>query len=745
MSFEESVKLESKGDYAVLTFDLVGEKVNKFSTPIMTRFKELIDELKSSSYKAVIIASGKDKNFIAGADIEEIKRLTTKEQFSEVLKPAHEIFNALEDLPMPTIVAIHGTCLGGGLEMALCCDYRICSDEKVTSIGLPEVKLGILPGFGGCVRLPRMVGLQSSLDIILAGKAVPGPKALKIGLVDECMPRAILMERAEAIAKECVSGKRKKRKKVFQPKDIMNKFLESPIGRPVVFSQASKALMKQSKGFYPAPIKALEVVKNTYKMSDRSRQIEIEMKGFLEVAVTDISKNLIDLFFMMEGIKKKTGVESQDVKPLKVSHMAVLGAGTMGGGIAQVAADKGVDVRMKDISNEALALGYKQASDVWSKKVKRRRMTQAEYKEKMGKVTGTLDYSGFGQMDLVVEAIVEDMNIKKAVIAETIKHCKSDCIIATNTSSLSVTEMAEAHPNPANFAGMHFFNPVHKMPLVEVIRGEKTSDVATATVFDLAKRMGKTPVVVKDGPGFLVNRLLMPWMIEGMHLLAEGMEIEKVDRWYTHKFGMPMGPFRLMDEVGLDVCVKVVKIFKAALGDRIEVPDVAQKLSDSDRLGKKNGKGFYLYDENGRQQEVDNSIYAEMGLGSPSNPLTEKQCIERGVFAMINEAALALIEDHIVETPQDVDLAMIMGTGFPPFRGGLLKYADSLGTDYIASELEVFASQFGARFKPSTPLLNLARNKKTFYGTASGLNSSGKPTQGSAPGASARKPEAQNP
>jgi 3-hydroxyacyl-CoA dehydrogenase/enoyl-CoA hydratase/3-hydroxybutyryl-CoA epimerase len=716
MSIVESLKIESRGEYAVLWLDLVGEKVNKFSTPVMTRFKELIQELSKSSYKAVVIASKKPKNFVAGADIEEIKKLASKEQFYNVLKPAHEIFNALEDLPMPTIAAIHGTCLGGGLEMSLCCDYRLASDAKETSIGLPEVQLGIIPGFGGCVRLPRVVGLQAALDVILAGKAVPGEKALRIGLVDECIPQAIFMQRVEQFVQELIKDKKGKRQKKFKAAGLVGIVLESPLGKPVVFSQAKKMLMSQTKGFYPAPAKALEVIKSTYGMSHRTKALEIEMQGFVDVAVTSVSKNLIDLFFMMEAVKKQTGVVNKDVKGLPVHHMAVLGAGTMGGGVAQVAADKGVEVRMKDISNEALALGFKQASEVWSKKLKTKRMTQYDYDEKMAKITGALDYSGFGQMDLVVEAIVEDMKIKKAVIAETVKHLKKDCIVATNTSSLSVTEMAEAHPHPENFAGMHFFNPVHKMPLVEVIRGSKTSDVATATVFELAKKMGKTPVVVKDGAGFLVNRLLMPWMIEGMHLLNEGMEIEKVDRWYTHKFGMPMGPFRLMDEVGLDVCVKVVKIFKNALGERIEVPPVAEKLTQSSRLGKKNKKGFYLYDDRGKQLGVDTSIYAEMGLGSPTNPLTEKQCLERGVFAMINEAALTLIEDRIVETPQAVDLAMIMGTGFPPFRGGLLKYADSLGTKYIVGELEVYASQFGARFKPSTPLVNLAKNNKGFYG-----------------------------
>ncbi|NQZ02302.1 MAG: enoyl-CoA hydratase/isomerase family protein [Bdellovibrionales bacterium] len=733
MSIQESIRIEDKGQYAVVHLDLIGEKVNKLSSPVMARLKEVVEELSKSSYKAVIIISDKARNFIAGADIEEIKKLSTKEQFLDVLKPAHEIFNALEDLPMPTIAAIHGSCMGGGTELVMCCDYRLATDAKETTIGLPETKLGILPGFGGCVRMPRIVGLQAALDIILAGKAVPGKKALRIGLIDECVPKEMLMAKAEQFAVECADGKKKKRMKTFRAKGFVNSMLEGPIGRPIVFSQARKALLKMTKGFYPAQEKAIDIIQQTYGMSNRQKALEIEMKGFAEVAITDVSKHLINLFFMMEGVKKLTGVSDTSVKPRDVKHMAVLGAGTMGGGIAQVGADKGVDVRMKDINNEALAIGFKQAAEVWGKKLKRRRMDKYQYEEKMAKITGTTDYSGFGQMDLVVEAIVENMEIKKKVIAETVKHCKNDCIIATNTSSLSVNEMAEAHPKPENFAGMHFFNPVNKMPLVEVIRGVKTSDETTATVFGLAKTMGKIPVVVKDGPGFLVNRLLMPWMIEGMHFLNEGMDIKTVDRYYTHKFGMPMGPFRLMDEVGLDVCVKVVKIFKDALGERIEVPPVAEKLAESDRLGKKNGKGFYLYDERGKETGVDSSVYAEMGVGQPTNPLSEKVCLERGVFAMINEAALALIEDQIVETPGEVDLAMIMGTGFPPFRGGLLRYADSLGTEYIVSELEMYASQYGARFKPSTPLANLAKNGKTFYreGRADAKGSSPSPAKGS--------------
>ncbi|MGE4131007.1 MAG: 3-hydroxyacyl-CoA dehydrogenase NAD-binding domain-containing protein [Bdellovibrionales bacterium] len=713
MSIQDSLKIVPKGEIALLEWDLFGEKVNKLSSPMMARLREVVQELKSSPYKAVVLISRKPKIFIAGADIEEIKKINSKDEFSEVLTQAHEIFNALEDLPMVTVAAIHGACLGGGCELVLCCDYRLCSDSSETKIGLPEVRLGIIPGFGGCVRLPRTVGLPASLDIILAGKSVDGRKAEKIGLVDACVPAEQLEARALAFAQEKIGGG--KRRKKFRAKSPMDKFLHSPLGKPVVFTQAKKGVLKETKGFYPAPLKALEVVKQTYGYSNREKAIQTEAKGFVEVATTAVSKNLIDLFYMMEAVKKQTGVEGKDVKPHKVENAAVLGAGTMGGGIAQVMADKGIHVRMKDIDNKALALGFRHASEIFAKMLKRRRLTQHQYQAKMSLISGTLDFSGFKHMDVVVEAIVEDMGIKKKVLAETAKH-SPDAIIATNTSSLSVTEMAEACPKPENFLGMHFFNPVDKMPLVEVIRGPKTSDEAVATIFDLSKKMGKTPVVVKDGPGFLVNRLLMPYMIEAMFLLQDGMTVDLVDYYYTHKFGMPMGPFRLMDEVGLDVCIKVVKIFHKSLGDRIEVPQVIEPMYNSKRLGKKGGKGFYLYDEKGKQLSVDKSVYSDLGLSSPTNKLDEKECLERGVFTMINEAALALIEDRIVQTPQDVDLAMIMGTGFPPFRGGLLKYADSLGTQYVVQELELYASKCGRRLKPTQPLLNLAKTNRKFYG-----------------------------
>lgn len=711
MAVEGITLTEREDGIALLELDLAGEKVNKFSTPVMQHFDNLLDTLMKSKAKALVVISRKPKIFIAGADINEIKDIREKEDAKEKAAEGQRILSKFEDIPMPVVVAIHGASMGGGTEMALACDYRICSDDKSTRIGLPETQLGIIPGFGGCVRLPRVVGIQAALDIILAGKAVDSRKAKKIGLVDEVVPASMLEDVAIKMAQDVAS--KGKRKKKFKPKGFMASVLEG-IGKGVVFSQAEKMVMKQTKGHYPAPLKALEAVKKTYGMSNREKALDIEASLFSEVAITDISKNLIKIFFMTENIKKQNGVSDSSVKGKAIHHMGVLGAGTMGGGIAQLGADKGIEVRVKDLNSDALSKAFVAAQAIWDKKVKRRRMSKFEFKEKMARISGGTDYAGFGRMELCVEAIVEDMKIKQSVIGETAKHMPEDAIIATNTSSLSVTEMALGHPKPENFGGMHFFNPVHKMPLVEVIRGEKTSDETTATIFELSKRMGKFPVVVKDGPGFLVNRLLLPYLNEAVFLLQEGMSIEAVDKYYL-KFGMPMGPFHLIDEIGIDVAVKVAKIFHDAFGERAEPSPLMNKVVETGRLGKKNQKGFYKYDEKGKKLEIDQSVYSDLGLSSPSNPYGEEVCVNRGVFAMINEAARALIDDRIVERAEEVDLAMIMGTGFPPFRGGLMSHADAVGARKVADELSRFADDISLRFKPAESLMKMADEDAKYY------------------------------
>ncbi|MBC7372042.1 MAG: enoyl-CoA hydratase/isomerase family protein [Bdellovibrionaceae bacterium] len=710
-----SIRIVPNGDVAVVELDLEGEKVNKLSTPVMTRISEVVTELSKSSYKAVIFISKKNKIFIAGADIDEIQKLKTKEEVETAVKAGQGIMNQIEDLPMPTIAAINGACLGGGAEFAMACDYRMATEDSSTKIGLPEVQLGILPGFGGSVRMPKLIGLQASLDIILAGKSVNAKKALKIGLVDRVVHPAILVEESMKMAKDIIAKGKGKAEKRYHPKGLMNKILESFIGRGIVFKKAREGVMKATSGHYPAPLKALEVVQKTYNYTNRDEALATERAGFAELGTSDISKNLIHVFYLTEMVKKSTGVAG-GVKGRDIKHMGVLGAGTMGGGIAYVGADKGISVRLKDLNTDALGKGLKHASDLWMKLMKRKSIDKYQFRQKMDLVSATTDYSGFGNLDLVIEAIVEDMGIKQKVIAECASKMRPDAIIATNTSSLSVTEMAKGHPRPEYFAGMHFFNPVNKMPLVEVIRGEKSSDETVATIFELSKKMGKMPVVVKDGPGFLVNRLLLPYMAEAAFLLQEGMEIKQVDTAYVKEFGMPMGPFALMDEVGLDVCIKVLKIFRKSFGERVELAPCMEALEKTGRLGRKNGKGFYTYSEDGKRGDVDETIYSALGLKPPTSPLSSKECIERGVFAMVNECSRALIEDHIVETPHEVDLAMIMGTGFPPFRGGLLKYADSIGLTYIETQLAEYAVQRNAaRLRPANPLKDLAKANKKFY------------------------------
>jgi 3-hydroxyacyl-CoA dehydrogenase/enoyl-CoA hydratase/3-hydroxybutyryl-CoA epimerase len=711
------LQVDGVGTVAQIVFDLQGSSANKLSTPIMLRLRELLQEVdRGGQYKAVVFTSKKPKIFIAGADIDEIRAMTTKEQFSAAVSQGQSIMSIIEDMKVPAFASIHGACAGGGCELSLACDYRIASDDSATKIGLPETQLGILPGFGGCVRLPRVVGLQAALDIILAGKLVNAKKALKMGLIDRMVHVNLLPEQTvkfiQDVFKEAGSENKLKRRKTFKAHGFMNVLLAGPL-KALVFSQAKKQVLKTTNGNYPSPLKALEVIHKTYKSSNRDRALEIEREAFCEVAVTDVSKNLIHVYDLTEMVKKQNGVPGVQVTPKEVKAIGILGAGTMGGGIAYVAADKGIRVRVKDVNQEALNKAYKHAQDLWGKLVKKRVIDKYQFAQKANMISGGTDYADFKNLDLVIEAIVEDMGIKQKVIGETAQNMRSDAIIATNTSSLSVTEMSKGHPRPEFFAGMHFFNPVHKMPLVEVIRGEKTSDQTIATIYELSKKMGKMPVVVKDGPGFLVNRLLLPYMAEAAFLLQEGMSIEVVDKAYVKEFGMPMGPFALMDEVGLDVCIKVLKIFKKAFGDRIELAPCMEALEKSGRLGKKNKKGFYHYGEDDRRGDVDQSIYQALSLSQPTNPLAPQECIERGVFAMVNECARALKDDKIVATPNEVDLAMIMGTGFPPFRGGLTKYADKITTQYVVGQLEKYASSRNAvkRLTPSDALKSL----KSFY------------------------------
>lgn len=696
----------------ILSFDLPDEKVNKFSTPVMKEFERHIGELeKNNRIKCLLLRSLKKGIFIAGADINEILSVTDPGEGSKVSRLGQEIFDRFSRLPFPTVAVIDGACMGGGTELALACTFRIASDSEKTKIALPEVNLGIFPGWGGTQRLPRLIGLQRSLDIILSGKNLNAKKAFRAGVVDKVIPKEMVEEAASAFAADIIADKDvliHSRRKV---KGLMNLLLEkNPLGRMLIFSQARKTILKRTRGHYPAPLAALKVIRLGYKKSLK-RGLEIESRYFGRSVASQISKNLIKIFFWTEAVKKENGTGKNDLQPLPVNRAATLGAGVMGGGIAQLFASRNIPVRVKDINYDAVAKAYQQASHVLSGKLKKRRINRLEFNHILQNITGTSDYSGFKSIDFVVEAIVEDLGIKKKVFTEIEQVIRPDTIVATNTSSLLVDDMAEAFEHPERFVGMHFFNPVDRMPLVEIIRGESTNDQSLITAFQLAKKLGKTPVVVNDGPGFLVNRLLVPYMVEAISLLEEGYKIGQIDSVMV-RFGMPMGPVELFDEVGLDVAYKVAKILAQSMGDRLAESDLLTRMIELGRLGKKNNRGFYNYE--GKKKHIAPEITSLIRIQKKGSPLSGSELIQRMIYPMVNEAARCL-EEGIVSRPEKLDLAMIFGTGFAPFRGGLLGYADTEGIAKITETLNHFSTVYGVRFKPSEALIRISDAGRTFY------------------------------
>ncbi|MBI4404178.1 MAG: enoyl-CoA hydratase/isomerase family protein, partial [Deltaproteobacteria bacterium] len=547
---EKSLFWEKKGNVALIVFDSVGEKANKLSTPNMLRLCEVLMEIETSrEIGSAVIISRKPTIFIAGADIAEIQTLNQLgEKAGETLAKLQGVFTFLEGLPIPTIAAIHGAALGGGFELALSCDYRMVTDGPETKIGLPEVQLGIIPGWGGTQRLPRLIGLEKSLDLILSGRQINGKAAKKMGIADKLTPQELLEEKALAWAAELAKTRTKRS---YEEKDLKRRLIDTvPGAKFLVFEQAKKTVLEKTKGHYPAPLKALSVIRRTYG-GPLAEGLKVEAQAFTELVGTPECKNLIRIFYLTEKVKKDKGA-AIEVRPREITKAAVVGAGVMGGGIAQLFAAKKVRIRMKDINWDAITKGYQAAYRIFKKQLDRRKMKQNEVDNVMSLIEGTTSYSGFKHLDLVVEAVVEDLEIKKKVFQELDVRTSSDTILATNTSSLSVATLAQACKDPRRVVGMHFFNPVDKMPLVEIIRGPQTSDEAVAALYQLCKKLGKTPIVVKDSPGFVVNRILGPYLIEAYHLITDGVGVVEMDE-IMEKFGMPMGPCTLIDAVGIDI------------------------------------------------------------------------------------------------------------------------------------------------------------------------------------------------
>jgi 3-hydroxyacyl-CoA dehydrogenase/enoyl-CoA hydratase/3-hydroxybutyryl-CoA epimerase len=690
-----------------LTFDQPDSKVNVLNGVTLMALDKLLDELTGKSLKALIIQSNKKDIFIAGADIKEIENITEVSDGKVKAQAGQRVMDKIEDLPYPTIAVIDGAALGGGCELALACRYRVMTFNEKIRIGLPEVNLGFVPGFGGTYRLPRLVGLQQGLKLIVSATPINPTAAFKCGLVDRLYPSTGLRDRVLEFVEEIAVEPKKRIFRRPAPKGF-NAFLEkNSIGQSIVYSETEKTIQKMTKGVYPAPFKAVEVVRKTLNMS-RVQALDIESTAFAQLAITPISKNLVKVFYMSEKYKKLTVPGAENIKPMPIVKGAVIGAGIMGGGIAQLFSDRGVWARLKDINYDAIAKGLKAAYDVYAGAMKRKKAKPYQVAARMAMISGTVDYSGFGDVDIAIEAVVENMDIKKKVFAEVSQILPSKAILASNTSSLSVTEMARSAKDPSKVIGFHFFNPVHRMPLIEIITTEMTSKETLVSTLEFAKKLGKTPVIVKDAPGFLVNRILLAYINEAGRVLGEGGSIETIDR-YAVKFGMPMGPFTLSDEVGLDVGVKVLHILEAGLGPRFKPSKIFDDVAPLKVLGKKSGKGFYIHD---KERKVNPEVQALVASGSGCS---ETEAVQRMMYIMINEAAM-ILQEKVVDGPDAVDIGMIFGTGFPPFRGGLLRYADSIGITKLVSGLEALEARFkDGRFKPCQYIIDLKNQGKSFY------------------------------
>ncbi len=697
---------------AHLVMDHPERKVNVLDAASLADLDLALTELAGmSGLRGVVLRSGKPGSFIAGADISAIGSLTDREQVLALIRRAHAAFQRLAALPCPTVAAIDGVCLGGGTELALACDSRVASDEPHTQIGLPEVLLGIFPGFGGSQRLPRLIGLAASLDMILTGRALDARRAEKAGLIARAVPAAWLVERAHDRLGELATRPAGRRADVHRPRGFGAWLLDrTPFGQALALGRAHSMTRARTGGHYPAPMAAIEVLERTLRLPLEAG-LEIEASRVADLVVGPVCKNLVRIFELSERAKKDA-VADPALKPAPVRRMILAGAGVMGGGIAELASRSGIEVRMRDLKPEPLTRALVTVRDLIAERSRKKRRGKDAAREanaQMARIHPTLELNGAGRADVAMEAVVEDLEVKRRVFAELDVRLPAQAVLATNTSSLSVDALAEGLSHPERLCGFHFFNPVHRMPLVEIVRGTRTSDQTLVTAVALARRMGKTPVVVADAPGFVVNRILMPYLGEAMVLLEEGHALREIDR-AMRRFGMPMGPFEVLDEVGLDVAHKVGRVLGAAFPDRTPPARVLEKLIAAGRLGRKNGLGFYRHA--GRKRRPDPAVRGILGATRERSGGREG-LVERMVLAMINEAARCL-EERVVADAGAIDLAMIFGAGFPPFRGGLLRHADTLGLARVETRLIALRAEKGERFAPSALLSRLAAEGGSF-------------------------------
>jgi 3-hydroxyacyl-CoA dehydrogenase/enoyl-CoA hydratase/3-hydroxybutyryl-CoA epimerase len=716
---QKSFRVEVDGAVATVLFDVPGEPVNTLSPEAAVEFQSILEDLgRDAAVRAVVLASAKPDAFVAGAKIEMLQRVRTAAEAEALSRDAQQGFDRVERFRKPIVAAIHGACLGGGLEWALACHWRLASDDRKTQLGLPEVQLGLIPGAGGTQRLPRLVGLAAALDLILTGKSVRAKKAQKLGLVDEVVPAPILLDVARRRARELADGTLR-RERPHAVKRVAKGGLagvqrlaleENRLGREVVFREARRKLLQKTRGHYPAPEKALDAVRHGYEKGLEMGLLR-EARLFGELAVSDVAARLMEIFFAQTALKKDTGVDDPSVRARKVERVGVLGGGLMGSGIAYVTANAAVPVRIREKDDAAVAKALASVRAPFDKRVSTRSMDRTERDEAMRLVTATTGWAGLEKVDVVVEAVFEDLQLKQEMV-RAFEAVNASGIFATNTSSIPIGRIAEASRRPEAVLGMHYFSPVPKMPLLEVIVTAKTSKEATATAVALGKKQGKTVIVVNDGPGFYTSRILTPYMNEAAEILLEGAGIEDLDGALTD-FGFPVGPITLLDEVGVDVGAKVGKVLHQAFGDRMKPPAALEKVIGDGRLGRKSQKGFYTYGD--KKKVVDETVYDLLPGGRKRRSFERAEIVDRVALSMVNEAIRCLGEG-ILRSARDGDVGAVFGLGFPPFRGGPFRYADQLGAKQLLDRLESLRARFGDRFEPAPLLVEHARSGRSFHG-----------------------------
>lgn len=701
-AFTLQVRLDN---VAIVTIDVPGEKMNTLKAEFGAQVRAILKQVRENKeIRGLVFISAKPDNFIAGADINMIARANSAQDAEQLARQGQQIMAEIHSLPIPAIAAIHGACLGGGLELALACHGRICTDDPKTVLGLPEVQLGLLPGSGGTQRLPRLIGVSTALEMILTGKQLRPRQALKAGLVDEVVPHSILLQAAVELA---LKGRQTGRRL-----PVRERILAGPLGRALLFNMVGKKTEQKTKGNYPATKRILEVIETGLSQGSSSGYAA-EAKAFGELAMTPESQALRSVFFASTEVKKDPGSEAT---PAHINAVGVLGGGLMGGGIAFVTASKGkIPVRIKDINTKGINHALQYSWQLLDQKVKRRHIKAGERDRELAMISGTTDYSGFQHRDVVIEAVFEDLALKQQMVAEVEQNGAPHTIFASNTSSLPIGDIAARATRPEQVIGLHYFSPVEKMPLVEVIPHAETSPQTVATIVKLAKMQGKTPVVVADKAGFYVNRILAPYINEAMRLLVEGEKIEHVDNALVN-FGFPVGPIQLLDEVGIDTGTKIIPVLEAAYGERFSPPaNIVSAILNDDRKGRKNGRGFYLYAVKGRtsKKQVDPAVYGLIQT-TGAGKLSAQQCAERCVMMMLNEAARCH-DEQVVKNARDGDIGAVFGIGFPPFLGGPFRYMDKLGAGEVVAILQRLASLYGARFTPCEALLHMAEQGQTFW------------------------------